>query len=111
VGVEVQLHTFLTPKPDGDDCSASRLAILFFACAIQEAVQAQGIAKIYLKHPYMFRGICIIILSFQHTGNANIGITTTRLSRLYMQPPNKQLPCVEIINVLQTVFYHSTTIT
>jgi len=38
----------------------------------------------------------------QHTG-----ITPIRLPRLYMQPPNKQLPRVIIINVLQIVFYHS----
>jgi hypothetical protein len=46
----------------------------------------------------------------RHTGNTNIGITPMRLSRLYMQPPNKQLPRVIIINVLLIVFYHSTTI-
>ena len=45
-----------------------------------------------------------------HTANTNICVTTTKLSRLYMQPPNKQLPCVIIINVLQIVFYHLTTI-
>jgi len=28
---------------------------------------------------------------------------------MYMQLPNKQLPHVIIINVLQIVFYHSTT--
>jgi hypothetical protein len=46
LGVEVQLHTFLTPTLDGDDCSASCLAIMTFACTTQEAVQAQGMAKI-----------------------------------------------------------------
>jgi len=46
----------------------------------------------------------------QHTGNTNRGITPLRLSRLYMRQPNKQLPRVIIINVLQIVFYHSTMI-
>jgi len=38
-------------------------------------------------------------------------ITPTRLARLYMRPPNKQLTRVIIINVLQTVLYHLTMIT
>jgi len=43
-------------------------------------------------------------------GNTNIRITLSRLSRLHMQPPNKQLPCIIIINVLYIAFYHSTVI-
>jgi len=49
--------------------------------------------------------------SSQHTANTNTGITPTRLSTLYTRLPNKQLPCVIIIGVLQIVFYHSTKIT
>ena len=37
--------------------------------------------------------------SSQHTGNTSIGITSIKLSRFYMRPPNKQLPHVKIINV------------
>jgi hypothetical protein len=42
------------------------------------------------------------------TGNTNIGIAPLRLSRLYMQPSNKQPPHVVIINILHFAFYHST---
>jgi hypothetical protein len=51
------------------------------------------------------------IVSNMHTGNTNIGITPTSVSRLYAQPPNKQLPRVIIINILQIIFYYSTLIT
>ena len=50
-------------------------------------------------------------VSYMHIGNTNIGITSTRLPRLYMWSPNKQFPCVIIINILQIVFNHSTMIT
>jgi len=34
----------------------------------------------------------------EHIGNTSTLITPTRLSRLYVRPPNKQLPRVIIIN-------------
>ena len=40
------------------------------------------------------QGLTPHISSSQHTGNTNTGITSVRLSRLYMWPPNKQLPHV-----------------
>jgi hypothetical protein len=52
-----------------------------------------------------------MLSSYQHTGNTNTGIASIRLSILYKQPQNKQLPLVIVINVVQIVFYNSTRIT
>ena len=58
--------------------------------------------------------VCVCVCVGWGNGNTNIGITHIRPSRLYMRPTtkqNKQRPHVIIINVLQTVFCSSTTIT
>ena len=43
------------------------------------------------------------VVAARCTGDTNVGIIRIRLSRLCMRPPNKQLPHVIIINVLQIV--------
>jgi len=57
--------------------------------------------------PILVLPICSQFSSYQYIGNTSIGIIPTRLSSLYRQPPNKQLPHVTVIKVLQIIFYHS----